>query len=221
MVMRSRRSSHPDELLTQLQDTYDKLTKDPVAIGAITFLVALPVCTRSADPIRELAVTFGIEVSDPDDIEFALNKCLPADSLSKRALADTIAQYAGTSEAVLFQTDPWVRWREADGSAFCDLARLFFTNLNRHYFAEVLQAWPKELDLFAHEMSLITRSFSARWFNACARYQTPEPGSIVWYLGHCLGKLDLELAREHSNWVEPNGNPWKRKKRKPEAVLGI
>jgi hypothetical protein len=209
-----------DDLLTQLQALYEGLTKDEAAIRVTTFLVALPVSTRSQDPVEDLYKSFNITVEDPSNLESALEAFVPVDCLVRRAAVDTIRQFSKGGEDALFATDPWARWREADGSAFCDLARLFFTNLNRHYFAEVLGEQPEELDLFAHEMSLITRSFSARWFNACARYQTPEQGSITWYLRHCLGKLDLELDREHSDWVEPTGNPWRRKK-KVEASLGI
>ncbi|HVL38293.1 MAG TPA: hypothetical protein VM328_02775, partial [Fimbriimonadaceae bacterium] len=98
--------------------------------------------------------------------------------------------------------------------AFCDLARFFFASLNELLFREALPSVdPEELRTMAWETSLITRSFSARWFKACAMGQPPEPGSIKWYLGHCLGKLDLELSRELSDWVEPTGNPWRRRKR--------
>src|SRR5205823_6025038 len=97
-----------------------------------------------------------------------------------------------------------------DGSGFCDLARRFFANLNYVCFVDALSYEALVVDRhiigrFAWEMSLITRAFSARWFNACARYQTPELGSIRWYLGHCMGKLDLELARESAKWIEPVG----------------
>jgi hypothetical protein len=94
---------------------------------------------------------------------------------------------------------------------------LFFANLNEQLFRTAIPP-SAELTRFAHEAAIITRSFSARWFNACARYQVPESGSIKWYLGHCLGKVDLELSRELSDWVEPTGNPWRRKRPVPASL---
>ena len=136
------------------------------------------------------------------------------DHPAKRALQTTLTQFQERHEeasAKLFEVDEWAVWRSADGAAFCDLAMLFFAKLNEQLFESMLPASP-ELSRLSQECAVITRSFSARWFNACARYQVPEHGSIKWYLGHCLGKIDLELSREQSDWVEPAGNPWRRKK---------
>jgi hypothetical protein len=101
-------------------------------------------------------------------------------------------------------------WRDFDGPEFCNLAHRFFGGLNAELLAEE-SITGEDAVRFASEMAVINRSFSARWFNACARKQIPERGSIRWYLGHCLGKLDLEFSRELSTWQEPAGNPWRRK----------
>jgi hypothetical protein len=214
-----------DATLKSLIAKYEALTKDEAAIRVITFLVALPVSSRSADTYRELLERFQIELlGEPheDQLLSALDKYVPEKHLAKDAAKETIRQVCADSDSgALFNPDPWQVWRSFDGVAFCDLARLFFTKLNEQYFSGEVNAAPEEeVRRFAQESSLITRSFSARWFNACARYETPEPGSIRWYLGHCLGKVQLELERELSDWVEPAGNPWKRKK-KPGPELGL
>lgn len=185
-------------------------------------LVALPVATRSPSPESCLETEFKIPTSGPGATELlaAMESYLPGDDVAKSALQETIVEISSmeSERDRLFADSAWSVWRRYDGLAFCDLARLYFSKLNRRCFLEALEgnlsaASCPDVEKFAWETSLITRSFSARWFNACARTQTPEPGSIRWYWGHCLGKLDLELSRELSDWEEPTGNPWKRRRR--------
>lgn len=211
-----------DEAIARVQAEFAALTKDPSAQKAITFLVALPVCTRQPDPFAALFTYYGIRLERPggvEELEAALGAFVPEDSPVRRAAMRTLREFSSAQSGrdALFSADPMAVWRHADGPAFCDLARLFFSLLNEETFASEL---PGDLSRFAAEMAVITRSFSARWFNACARFQVPESGSIHWYLGHCLGKLDLELDRERSDWVEPAGNPWRRKK-KPKLDLSL
>ncbi|MEA2552730.1 MAG: hypothetical protein QOJ65_906 [Fimbriimonadaceae bacterium] len=220
-----------DRTLTYMLATYDVLTKDPEALKAITFLVALPVATRDQNPSKALAEQFGISVSeDPsaEELLSAFDAFLPGEHLAKLAVRSTLVERLEdrTQGAALFSADSWQVWRDCDARNFCDLARQFYTHLNEQYFMQALAQENlttnrEEVDRFAHEASLITRAFSARWFNACARYEVPEEGSIRWYLGHCLGKLDLELSREMSDWVEPTGNPWKRRRAQAAATLDL
>lgn len=207
-----------DVSLALLQERYDNFTADETAIDAMTFLVALVVSTRHPDPLSQMRKQFGFELID--NSRDSLLKFISEDTHPLWvAVCETVEHFLhrSDSEGSLFALDHWSLWREFDGSAFCELARHLYYRLNAICFAQVLRdldiGYEEEtLDHFAWEMSVITRAFSARWFNACARYQTPELGSIRWYLGHCMGKLDLELAREASDWTEPTGNPWKRRK---------
>ncbi|HWD40530.1 MAG TPA: hypothetical protein VG944_16900 [Fimbriimonas sp.] len=134
----------------------------------------------------------------------------------------TIREVVSSSEAALLGGGSWGIWREFDGPDFCDLARTYFSNYLRVLLADELGTDPEDARVtrFAHEASLITRSFSARWFNACARFGNPDRGSVRWYFHHCLGKIELELERERSDWIEPSGNPWSRK-RPPTPQLGF
>lgn len=176
---------------------------------AAIFLVALPVCSRYEDPCFALKELYGIVLEGEPNLSTlsnAIERFIPEDSPAKTACVRTLEIWLeqGKSKDRLFAPDPWAIWRAADGSAFCDLGREFFTQLNRLYFSAALglEVGDPHVDKFSEEMSLITRTFSARWFNACACAEAPEVGSIRWYLGHCLGKLDLELSREMSGWVE-------------------
>jgi hypothetical protein len=211
----------PDDLIQRLLAQYDGYTKDHQAIRAATFLAALPVCTRFPHPEKELLERYGIS-AEPHSLLESVDEFVGdhiCASAAKAAIKDHLDKHRLSQE--LFGTEGWAAWREVDGAAFCDLGRSFFTQLNELCFAEVLGHTSDDVARFAREASFITRSFSVRWFKACATDQVPKVGSIKWYLGHCLGKLDLELSRELSDWVEPTGNPWKRRKRAPEPELSL
>ncbi|HSI12729.1 MAG: hypothetical protein ACAH95_01515 [Fimbriimonas sp.] len=200
-----------DHVVHGLIGAYEGLTKDPQAVRAITFLVALVICSRAKDPVREMAERYGIE-DVGTGLKGQLHRYAEEAHPAVRAAELTIRQvHQQVDSAALFEPDVWCPWRNFDGSAFCDLALLYFSNLNAQMFEEA-GLGAQAVATAAKEFAIITRSFSARWFNACARYEAPAEGSIRWYLGHCLGKIDLELNRELSDWVEPEGNPWKRKR---------
>jgi len=196
-----------DKLLNELRSSYEELALDQSAIKSMIFLVALPVCSRFDNPLIALFDYYGIELKEEPNLQSlsgALDRFVPEDTPAKIACKRTIEVWLGQfkSGKRLFDPGTWAPWRLVDGSAFCDIGREFFTQLNRIYFAKSLRVSGPEVDVFAEEMSLITRTFSARWFNACVRKQIPDMGSIRWYLAHCLGKLDLELSRELSDWIE-------------------
>lgn len=202
-----------DLAIARLRFKYERLGDDEAAFRCAVFLVALAVCSRFEQPARRLWTEFGIvlrgEPSVPH-LKQALEVYVPWESPVRAACLHTLEFWVGhkPEEAALFESDAWTVWREADGSGFCDLGRQFFTEINRYFCTGALRALgPVEgieeaVATFAEELSLITRTFSARWFNACAKDRIPEQGSIRWYLRHCLGKLDLELSRELSDWDE-------------------
>jgi hypothetical protein len=193
-----------DLLLCRLKSKLEFLEKDPEALKAVVFWVALPIATRAADPFRELKDSFGIHLTGPSlpELTDALDQFAPADSAAKRAASATISGV--DADEALLPTGQWAKWRAFDGSDFCNLAYRFFTHLSEELYSELVrEAHPEHIAIFAKESAIITRAFSARWFNACARDKSPSSGSIRWYWGHCLGKLDLEASREMSDWVEP------------------
>lgn len=117
------------------------------------------------------------------------------------------------------EEDEWERWRYFDGSAFCEIAGVFFGCL----LAEVLleQCPDFRVRRLGSELSRITVSFSARWFNKCAVGRNPERGSVRWYLRHCLGKLDMELERELSTHVEaPRTSSRRQRVEMPQLDFG-
>lgn len=201
-----------DEQMLWLKGVYERLENDHSAFQGLLAWASLPIGTRDGS----ISSMLGRPVKSVEDVLDGLDS-----SEVSAAVRSTIEHVMGQPELSLFETDPWKVWREYDGPPFCDLARLFYSYLNEVYLMPLAPGREREVRRFAWEASYITRSFSARWFNACARHQTPEVGSIKWYFGHCLGKLDLELSREMSDWVEPSGNPWRRKRKAVEAGLGF
>jgi hypothetical protein len=218
-----------ETLLQKLRISYGGFGRDDGARKVVQFLVALVVASRSKAPLRTISSLVGIQISsgDPGGLIKSLYQLVPSDHVFRQAAVMTLPAIENRTRerSSLFNKNCWQMWRDYDGSNFCDLARLFYSHLNEVTFSAILAEAGLRMDdvvveRFSREMSVITRAFSARWFNACARYQTPEPGSIDWYLAHCLGKLDLELERETKDWNEPIGRPWRRKRLKaPQLAL--
>lgn len=173
--------------------------------------VALPIASRSKHPAQVLKNKFGIPWKGtiqetvaswiPEESEFS--------STGLQAFREICAapQFSQTS----LSHDEWLPWRQFDGAAFGEPVRVLFATI----LAKVLStAAPSSkvkdqetrIHQLAWELTKITLSFSARWFNKCAVGCTPSGGSIKWFLAHSLGKLDLEMERELSNHVEPPRN---------------
>lgn len=192
--------------------------KSDTALWGIRFLTSLIFSTREPDPARRLRSGIGVALPDdpsPQDLIGGLKAKGSPSAVAAEQVILEVTQNA--EEGLLFPVSGWAAWRAYDGPAFCDLARSYFSKFLNLLLAEEFRragvdADEEALRRFAHEASIITRAFSARWFNACARVSTPDLGSVRWYFGHCVGKLDLELERELSDWIEPDGNPWKRRR---------
>jgi len=199
-----------DAEIQRLRREYVQMSEDPAALDCVTLWAALPIVTRFSDPVEMLRTHYGWTVADHSALADALDQAIAAPLVVREAAKLTILQVAAENEGVIPRRD-WLVWRQFDGSDFCLLGNRFFANLNYFVFSrDLLDARDEEVRRLAQEMSFITRTFSARWFNACARNEIPSRGSIGWYFRHCMGKLDLELSRELTGYVE---EPRPRRKR--------
>ena len=206
-----------DASLIRLKTVFASMVDDQPTMKCVILWAGLPLVTREEDPAGAFARRFLLDVRGPSDLLAALDRWIPGEHAAKAATAATISEFAADADGLLPSTD-WDVWREFDGPEFCNLAMRFFANLNREVFSLELPHLPADqIETMAREMALITRAFSARWFNACARLEIPSRNNIHWYLGHCLGKIDLELSREMSHWEE---QPRKRKG-PPEPALDL
>jgi len=197
-------------VIQRLRKEYAQMSEDPTALDCVTLWAALPIVTRFENPAERLQALYGWRVGDHSGLACALDQAIAAPLVVREAAKLTILQVAAENEGVIPRRD-WLVWRQFDGSDFCLLGNRFFANLNYFVFSrDLLDARDEEVRRLAQEMSFITRTFSARWFNACARNEIPSRGSIGWYFRHCMGKLDLELSRELTGYVE---EPRPRRKR--------
>lgn len=210
-----------DQMLGNLCEGLESEAKDPKVSWGIEFLVRLVQSGREApsllidQPPTEESITRALLAEHPGEI---------GTRAAAAEMIRTVTASHGSNN--LFDDDPWRTWRAFDEPTFCDFGRIYFSSFARlsltHALADArIVANLDDVARFAHEATLITRAFSARWFNACARTEPADTGSIRWYFGHCLGKLCLEFEREVSTWEEPTGNPWKRKKSPAPATLGL
>lgn len=163
--------------------------------------------SRSADSWAAFSDLVGVPVGD--DFEAALLLLLPSESLARRAGLAALERFRAGPRFLQIGSEGWACWRELDGSAFCELGRQLFACVAEEILLEGLLADTQTRSVgvdgpsrLAWEMSKITQSFSARWFNKCAVGQIPGRESVRWYLGHCLGKLDWEFERELPGYVE-------------------
>ena len=183
-----------------------RLTNDPLALDAVNLWTALPLVTREENPENVFRLKYGLRVGD--DLETAILKLGDSTHPCIRACLETVKSISADDDE-LIPLDHWSIWRTFDGPDFCNLAFRFYSNLNYKLLGPVFsESSPADIARFAKELAVITRAFSARWFNACARFELPSRQNIRWYMGHCLGKLELEYSRELSTWIE---QPRKRK----------
>jgi len=199
------------------------VTAGPEIVEALAFFVALPVATRSSNPIDELARRFSIAYKG--SLLETLEEWLPDNGVVRSSALATLAKFGGPSDRPLIVSYDWLRWRSLDGSPFCELARYFYACLLEEIFAQeignVCESAASSHRLFARhawDLTRITQAFSARWYNACVSNQIPSQNCIRWYNGHCAGKLDMELERELSTHVEPPPRPSSRRKKEPAIV---
>ncbi len=177
-----------------------RLGRDPIAVDATIAWAALPLVTRTENPSEAFDSRYQLEINE--DLEKSILSLGPADHPVVSAAAKTVIQIAGAEDG-LIPTNHWEVWRSFDGPDFCNLAHRFYSNLNWELLRPIFsQASADHVERLAREMAIITRAFSARWFNACARFEIPSRNNVRWYLGHCLGKLELEYSRELSTWTE-------------------
>lgn len=222
-----------DHTLSNVRRRFERLADDDSIHAAFRFLIALAVASRSNHPNDALQKDFGIHVGDqPSPLALAKAFQLSLDGypnseksdLAAKALADALAQFSCNpkfTQGRLFGATPWDTWREADTAAgFCDLSRLYFSNLTERYlryfldreasallgdpqrvtdFRQQLHAAVDSISRHAFETSKITQSYAAGWFQKNAKAGMPSATAIRSFLSFALHKIREELRREAGN----------------------
>lgn len=212
-----------DRLIGELRFSLARLADDPQARAFVRYFVALPVMSRRPEQRRALGIHFSGNWLE------SLEAHVPTEGPVRRAAIKTLCRLMNSARMAQQDTlgeSAEERFRQLDGSAFCDVGRLLFACLTAEQIEGLLEnaglrVDERVIERHAWELSLITRSFTARWFNACVVGKLPALGSIDWYLRHCLGKIDMELERELSTHVEPVYFGSRRRKEPPSLGLGI
>jgi hypothetical protein len=126
-----------------------------------------------------------------------------------------------SSQSSLFgHVDPFKIWQRAsDGSGFCTLSLAFFSTLTaeflkyfldreasailrsvdeREAFQTNLEAHVERITRHSLEVSRITQSFAAGWYNKHAKDQTPSHKKISGFLSIALNKIRDSIAMENA-----------------------
>lgn len=222
-----------DRTLSNVRRRFERLADDDSIHAAFRFLIALAVASRSKHPNDALQIGFGVQVDEqpsPLGLAKAFQLSLGGyphserSDLAAKALADTLAQFSCNpklTQGQLFAVTPWNTWREAGTAAgFCDLSRLYFSNITERYlryfldreassvlgdpqrvteFRQQLRTTVDSISRHAFETSKITQSYAAGWFQKNAKTGMPSATEISRFLSFALHKIREELRREAGN----------------------
>lgn len=149
-----------------------------------------------------------------DSMEYAaFAKSAAIDALSSWHQNHNINQ-----ENLFEQSDPYEIWRKtSDGSGFCEISRLYFAKFTERYLKYFLEREASaaitnihERDAFNHnlekhindisihsfEISKITQSFAAGWYNKNVASSIPSDKKIEQFISYSFNKIRSELTRE-------------------------
>lgn len=228
-------SSVANRTLRNVQSRYSVLSTDKAVKNAFKFLVTFAYACRFPHPQSQLTA-HGISLPDKPTLLSAV-KTLRAwidapeasteyGQLAIAAASDALGQWHKenkTKQLPLLEpsADFFESWRGlAQGSGFCELARLYFGNLTERYlnyfleravsialpslqqreqFQRDIQKHVNDVSKHAFETAQITQSFAAGWFNKNVREGLPADSSIEGFLSVAFGKLRDELRREEQS----------------------
>lgn len=211
---------------------YNNIENDNGVLAAFKFLILLTYSARQKNASEFLA-TEGINLASNFNLlglSKAIREFISTNSESKEyssfanhALIETVSQWSQQNriqQQIQFDSDnnSFAEWRSAaDGSGFCELSRMFFSNFTDTYlryflereasakidnlfdrdtFNKKLDAHVNEISRHAFETAKITQSFSAGWFNKHAKDKVPSNAAIKGFVSFCFKKLNSEITRE-------------------------
>lgn len=144
-------------------------------------------------------------------------------TFASHALIATVSQWIRKNQVqqkIIFggNQNSFEDWSSAsNGSGFCELSRMFFSNFtdnflryflereasaninnlfDRDSFNKKLYEHVDEVSKYAFETSKITQSFAAGWFNKNAINEIPSDEIIQKFVSFCFQKLNSEILRE-------------------------
>jgi len=141
-------------------------------------------------------------------------------------MIDTISQWSQrhqSQQTLIFDAnrDSFLTWQKAaNGSGFCELSRIFFSNFTGRYlryflereassriqslsdrelFSKQLDSHIQNISKHAFETAKIAQSFAAGWYNLHAKDKIPTDDKLRDFLAFAFKKLNSELLREEDH----------------------
>jgi hypothetical protein len=213
-------------------DRYENIGTDKGVISAFKFLILLAQASKQKDSTGYLAKQ-GITLPSNFNLlglcksirEFinSNSESREYSSFASHALIETVKQWSSQNkiqQQILFDNNinSFNEWQSAaNGSGFCELSRLFFSNFTDTYlkyflereasakinnlfdrdtFSKKLDEHVNQISKHAFETSKITQSFSAGWFNKNVKDEIPSNEKIKSFVAFCFHKLNSEIIRE-------------------------
>jgi hypothetical protein len=144
-------------------------------------------------------------------------------AIAIQSVADSITQWtSGVKQGNLFNSSDLQSeiWRKSSyGSGFCELSRLFFSSFTEHYlryflereafgrinsltdlndFTENLKRHVSDISKHAFEISEITQSYSAGWYNKHVKDKLPNKETVGLFVDYSFKKLSSEIMSEQA-----------------------
>lgn len=146
---------------------------------------------------------------------------LEINKLARDAVMQSLIDYKQQHESnqiSMFSESPQKVWEDVGtGAAFCEMSRTFFASFTERqlkYYLEraaasnidnydTLQSFNQQLSVqskaianHAFEISKLTQSFAAGWYNKNVKTSLPSDKQVEGFLRICFGKLREEFRRE-------------------------
>jgi hypothetical protein len=211
---------------------FNNLYNDNGVLSAFRFLVILSYSFSTKEPLNELKKQ-NINIPDNYQIIYLSRRIkewveekqnsLEYSHFSSLAAIEAITgwyKYHDKGQHTFFEPkDNFIEilGKTGNGSGFCELSRLYFSNYIEHYlkyylereastviwdigkrlaFNKRLEESVKDVSLFAFETSKITQSFSAGWFNKVIKNGLPKDKVIKNFLRLAFSKIIEEFTRD-------------------------
>jgi hypothetical protein len=219
-------------VLDNVRNRFADIADDKGVNAAFSFLILLTYSAKAQKPINELtnnAIKLNAQASDLQ-VSKELGKWVERrvesreySEIAKAAAIDAIGDWSEKlrtgQEDIFGKAETYEDvWRKAsNGSGFCELSRLFFSNFTErylNYFIEreagsYLASWEDGQNLknelrehiqsvskYAFETAKITESFAAGWYNKNTKEGLPTRKQIQGFIWLSFEKLREELRRE-------------------------
>ncbi len=218
--------------LRQVQKQYSNFENDPSIKSTFEFLLHLAHAFKQHNPERYLREQ---KLVDSDGItvfkitraalQYKTNEVASHEyeTFAKQAAANAVSSWykSHLEEGKSFFSegvDPNDVFRKiASAAGFCELSRLYFSNITERYlkyfldreaataipnvemrskFAKEIEKHVEDVSRHAFDTSKITQSFAAGWFTNHASATYPSEPEIKYFLNRTLGKMKSELLRE-------------------------